>query len=225
MRKTVSLGSAALVVILFVLATTEYLGYRYFDKYQTASAQAKSIESNFQGLEKDLKKAVRFYHNPDFYGGLGRLYLERALAENRSGNAEQRDFYLDQALSSYSEQIKRNPLDSFAYYDLGRVYVLYNFPLLTYAEKGRQYFKKALELNPSDEYLNVNALYIYLTQWNSLGPEERKFLRGRLQDVLKYNENFVPQIRDLWKQNSGSTDRLKEILSESELWPQLQKYF
>lgn len=225
MRKIVGLGLAVLIVLLYVLATTEYLGYHYFAKYEDARAQSRSIESNFLELEKNLKKAVHFYHNPDFYGELGRLYLDRALAENAFGSGEKRDSYLDQALAAYTEQIRKNAVDSYAYYDLGRVYMLYNFPLLTYAEKGRQYFKKALELDPGDDFLNIDILYVYLTQWSSLRTEENEFLAGRLQDVLKYNPDFIPRIRDLWKENFGGIDRLKEILTGSPLWVQLQKYF
>jgi O-antigen ligase len=224
-RNITSTGLVMLVILLFVLAATRHLGYRYFAKYEAASEQAKSIESSFNKLEMDLKKAISFYHNPRFYGELGHLYLERALAENKFGSGEQRDAYLDLAVASYSDQIKKNPIDSFAYYHLGRIYMLYNFPMETYTEKGRQYFRTALALNPSDDDLNVNILYIYLTQWDSLSPQEREFLMGRLQDVLRYNENFIPRIVELWKANFGGTDRLKEILSASLLWPQLLKYF
>jgi O-antigen ligase len=224
-RKITGLGLVVLTVLLFALAETEYIGYRYFAKYQAASEKAKSNEISFKELEMDLKKAIQFYHNPRFYGGLGHLYLDRALAENKFGHGDQRDSYLDLAKASYSEQIKKNPIDSFAYYDLGHVYMLYNFPRRTYAEKCRQYCRTALELNPSDSHLNVNILYIYLTQWISLRPEEQGFLWGRLRDVLKYNENFIPRIVDLWRTNFGGTDRLKEIFSTSSLWPQLQKYF
>jgi len=217
---------AIIVLLLFVLAAKDYIGYYYFYKYKEARDQAQSIEKSFPELERNLKKAVRLYKNPLFYEQMSRLYLEMALAEDKYGTEEKRDFYLDQARESLIEQINQNPLDAHAYYDLGRVYLLYNFPLLTYAEKGRLYFRKALELKPADEYLNVHIIYIYLTQWESLNRPEKAFLFGQLGDVVKYNENFIPQIRDLWKQNYGDTEKLKDILSTNkDLLSKLSDYF
>jgi tetratricopeptide (TPR) repeat protein len=228
MKRITGAGSAAmgaLLVGLFAVAAAEYAGYHHFARYSATRAKVDSLKDNFAEMEKDMKTAIRLDHNPEFCGELGRLYLDRALAENGSANAEARDSFLDLAVASYAQAIKINPIDAQAHYDLGRVYMLYNFPLLTYAERGRRYFKRAVELDPSDEYMNVNVLYIYLTQWSSLGGEERDFLAGRLGDVLRYNANFIPRIRDMWKQNFGGTDKLKETLSASGHWPQLEKYF
>lgn len=219
------IGPGLLAVLLFAYATTNYLGYHYYSKSARARAQVKNIDAGFKKMEKDLRGAVSIGHSPEFYGALGRLYLDKALSENAAGKVEERDSYLDLAVAGYAGLIKRNPIDALAYYDLGRAYLLYNFPLQTYAEKARRYFRKAIELDPSDEFLNVNVLYIYLTQWASLDAAEREFVTNRLEDILRYNANFIPQIRDMWKRNFGDTDKLEETLSTRGLWPQLQQYF
>ncbi len=225
-RRIMEVGSGALAALSLFFAAKQYLGYHYFAKAEASlEQQTNSIGGDFEKLEIDLKKAISFSHNPRFYGALGHLYFERALAENKLGNNEHRDFYLELSVASYSGQIKKNPLDSSAYYNVGRVYMLETSPLGNHAQIGRQYFKRALDLNPSDDSMNVNVLYCYLMQWDSLRPEEREFLTRRLRDVLKYNENFIPRIVDTWRKNHRGTDKLEDILSASSLWPQLQNYF
>ncbi len=221
MTGTVVMG--ALLLALVSCAATEYLGYHCVAMYKSTRAKETSLQDNFGEMEKDLKSAIRFYHNPEFYSHLGRLYLDKSLVANAAGNVEQRDHYLDLAVAGYSDLLKRNPIDSLAFYDLGRAYMLYHSPLRTYAERGRRYFRRAIELDPSDEFLNVNVIYIYLADWDLLRPEEREFLTSRLGDVSRNNANFIPRIRDVWKRNVGNTDKLKEILSTGGLKPQLQQ--
>ena len=215
-----------LVVVLVALAAKEYLGYHYFYKYKNVSSHANSIEGSFSELEENLKKTVRFSKNPLFYKELAQLYLEMAVVENEFGTDEKRDVNLDRARESLNHLIKRNPIDAFAYYQMGIVYLLYNYPLLTYRDKENLYFLKALELNPVDEFLNLNILFIYLTQWDFLNNEEKSFVIKRLGKMWNSNERFIPQLRNRWKKNFGDVERLKEILSlDKELWIEIKKFF
>lgn len=216
MKKIKAIAVFGFVAVLLILATRAYLGYHYFYKYKNVRARAKSIEGSFLGLEENLKKSVWFSKNPVFYKEMARLYLEMALAENDFGTAEKRDFYLDQALESLAHLIKRNPIDAVAYYEMGKVYLLYNFPLLTYIEKGKLYFLKALEFDPANEFLNLNILYIFLAQWDFLNDEEKSFVYLRLGTILKNNESFIPRLQKRWKENFGNVEKLKEILSSKD---------
>ncbi|MEW6456133.1 MAG: hypothetical protein AB1410_05380 [Acidobacteriota bacterium] len=225
---------SGIVLILFLLGSKEYMGYDYFYKYKDIREHAKSIEKNFSELEGNLKKALWFSKNPLFYKETARLYLEMALVVNESGIEEKRDlyvdmardFYLDMAKGSLIQVIKRNPADAFSYYEMGKVYMLYNFPLLTYMDKAKLYFIKALELKPADEFLNLNIIYIYLTQWDFLNDGEKRFVFKRLWKIWKNNQNFIPQIKNRWTENFGEAEKLKEILSTNEvLWLQINHYF
>lgn len=212
MIKRVLLVGAAAGMIL--AAAAHYLGYHHYHRYREARAAAVSIERSFPEFEGRLSKAVRFSKNPLFYKELARVYLEMALAENEFGAPERRDAYLDRAGEALREQVRRNAADAFAFFEMGKVYMLYNFPLLTYAHKGRLYFRRAVELRPADEFLNMNVLFIFLTQWDDLEEEEKRFVYRQLAMMHENNSRFIPGLERRWKQNVGDMERLREIISE-----------
>jgi tetratricopeptide (TPR) repeat protein len=208
-RKIVVLG---VVLVLFFMGAKCYLGYHYFYRYGEARNRAENIERSFPKLETRIKIAVRFWGNPLFYLEMGQLYLERALAENQFGTAVRRDFYLDRARESLIRAIKGNPVDAFAFFEMGKVYMLYNFPLLTYMGKAKRYFRKAVELKPADEFLNENIVYIYLTQWERLEDEEKGFVKERVEAMKENNRDFVQRLRRRWREDYGGLETLEKIL-------------
>jgi hypothetical protein len=210
MRQAAGIGVAA---VLLVLAAAHYLGYHSFYEYKRARAAAESLERSFPELERNLKRAVAFSKNPGFLKELGRLYLEMALAENEFGTAAGRDAFCDLARESLEKSIRANPVDGSAYFEIGKVYLLYNFPLLTYAEKGRFYLRRSLELKAADEFLSLNILYIFLTQWDLLAEEEKEFVGGRLKERTAMNEKFMDRLRQRWKENFGRVTALEAILN------------
>ncbi|MFC2166142.1 hypothetical protein ACFLT2_14235 [Acidobacteriota bacterium] len=216
----------AIMHIVFLLGFKDNLGYLNFDKYKSLRAEVESVEGSFPDLKRHLKRACKFSKNPLFYKELGRINLEMAIAENQFGEAAKRDDYLDQAEENLLQQIKRNPVDSSGYYGLGQVYMLYNYPLMTYMGKGRLYFRKALELDPSDERSNLNILYIFLTQWQYLDNEEKKFTFDKLNRMNQSNEHFIRQLRNRWVENFEDDILLKAILiKDKNIWPLIDKYF
>jgi hypothetical protein len=198
--------------ILLALAGKEYFGYHFYYRYKEVRASARNIEGCFSRLERNLKTAVFFSKNPLYYKEIARLYMEMALAENEFGTEEKRDFYLDRAKEGLASLISRNPIDAFAYYEMGKVYMLYNFPLLTYMDRGRSYFRKALEFKPADEFLNLNITYIFLVQWDFLENGEKSFILERLKIMREASENFIPQLRKRWRENFGNEEKLEQIL-------------
>jgi len=214
------------VAALFVLAARAYLGYHHFYRYAAGREEATNLEGSFGALEPALKRAVAFSSNPLFYQEMGRLYLEMALAENKFGTPEKRDEYLERARQSLEAFIRRNPLDAFGYYEMGKVYMLYNYPLLTYAARGREYLRKALETRPVDEDLNVNVTYVFLVQWDRLSAAEKAFVEERLLRNLAASENFFPRVLALWLAEFKSVEKLKDILAEnSEVWAKTARFF
>lgn len=216
----------AVAACLVVIGARAYLGYHFFYKYGAGRAEAQSLDKSFPGLEKNLKRAVAFSKNPLFYQEMGRLYLEMALAENKFGTPEKRDYYLDLAGDSLAELLKRNPAEAFGYYEMGKVYMLYNYPLLTYAGKGRNYLRKAIELRPADEFLNVSVIYLYLAQWDRLSSAEKSFVYESVKRNLESHEYAFPQIKNLWVEEFGNAVKLKEIFIENKgLWEKLSRFF
>ena len=219
-------GLLTLCVVLMIVAAREWRGYHNYFRYKSERTQVKSIESGFIGLEERLKRATVLSNNPLFEKRLARLYLERAFGEIQFGSAENREDYLDLMRESLVRLIQKNPVDALAYYEMGKCYLLYNFPLVTYFDKANLYFRKALELEPSDAFLNVNILYIYLTQWDLLDDEGKGFVFEKIGEMAKKSSSFVSRLRSLWNKEAGNPERLKEMLLQNqELWKNISKYF
>jgi len=226
MRKIASIIIVVALMALLIIAIRQYSGYHQFSRYKILKSEAKSIESAFPALESALLKAIVHYKNPDFYKELGRLYLDRAIAENKYGDADKRDASLDKAASTIAEGIKRNPVDSWAYFDLGKIYMLYNYPLMTYAEKARHFFMGALQINPANEFLNLNVLYFHLIQWDQLNEAEKQFVWDRLDRNMKMDDGFLGRLRNQWIENAKTDDGLKAILmSNPSLWERIKSNF
>jgi len=205
-----------ILAVLLTFGARSYLGFNHFYKYTELMQEAKSIESSFDQLEAALKKAAGYSGHFLFTMELGRLSLDMALKENKFGTAERRDFYLDRARDYLARSLKKNPINALAYFEMGKVYMLYNYPLLTYMEKAKFFFGRALELKPADEFLSENILYIYLTQWERLSGEERIYVTDRIQFAKESNDNFLPRLRKKWRENFGDEDKLGEIFEKME---------
>ncbi|MGA2531691.1 MAG: O-antigen ligase family protein [Candidatus Aminicenantales bacterium] len=201
-----------LAIALLAFAAGEFLGFHYLGLYQDARAEARSVQSAFPELEGLMKKATGYSGNPELRKELARLYVEMARAQNESGQTEKRDASCDLAVANYTAVLERNPIDSFAHYEMGMTYLLYNYPMTTYADKAKLYFRKALELNPSDQFLNLNILFFYLTSWDGLAGEDKEYVGGRLRRIRAADPAFMPQLEERWKQQFGSTARLDRIL-------------
>ena len=212
--KVFSLWAAAIFfVLLFLIAAADFLSWHSFSRYQAWRKVSRSIESGFPRLENALQRAVWFTKNPAYFKELTRLYLEMAMAENEFGTPAARDAFLDRAEASARHWIQQNPVDAWAYYELGKVYLLYNFPLLIYAEKGRLYLRKAVELKPADEFLNQNVLYIFMTQWERLEESEREFVAAQWRSMTESFPNFERELREHWQKNFDSSNGLDLILT------------
>ena len=205
----------ALAITLFVLAGRFYMGYRYYDKYRAVRKEARSIQGNFLEMENCLLKAIRFSANPAFYEELGRLNLERALAENDFGTAEKRDAYLDKSLATLGTLLRRNPGNAAACYEMGKAYLLYNYPLLTYQEKSRLLFRKTLELKPADEFFNLNIIYTFFVQWDSLQEAEKTFALKQLRRMETNDPKFLNKLGARWQEGGGSQEKLERLLRGS----------
>jgi hypothetical protein len=203
------LAGAALAVALLIVASRQFLGYFELGRYKAARESARSVQADFPELDRLVQKAADAWPNPEIDKEAGRLCVEMARAENDAGDGMARDKLCDSAVARYTEVLRMNPLDTSAEYEMGLTYLLYNYPLMTYADKAKLYFRKALELNPSDEFLNLNILYFYLTSWDGLTGEERDYALDRLRKIRAADPAFMPQLEQRWKQQFGSLDGLR----------------
>jgi O-antigen ligase len=223
-RKATTVLMAAGTILLMILVIKHNMGFLYLNQFKTARGKladnGQSLMSGYAELDSLLKKAVRWSGSPQFYEEQGRFYLEMAMAENTSGNPQKREAYLDLSREAQTERIRRNPADAFAYYDMSRVYMFSNFPLLIYQDKARFYMRKALDFKPHDQFLNVNVVYNFLLQWTGLSEEERAFVFRTLKTIWPVDaEKFYPALIERWKRDIKDLNALRDILRlDPDVW-------
>jgi hypothetical protein len=215
-----------LLAVLLFLATKHYLGYYFFARYEKIREGAESIEQIFPVLERQLKSAAWYSNQPKFYRELGRLYFERAWSENQFGTPEKRDFFCGRAVEALREQIRRNPADADGYYHIGLVFLLYNYPLMTYRDQGRAFLRRAVELHPADEFISMNVCAMFIAHWDELGDGDKRLVWQQLKRDRYERATFLKKIMEKVVESLGSDEKFKEVLKlDPELWEEVKKYF
>ncbi|MCX6570954.1 MAG: O-antigen ligase family protein [Candidatus Aminicenantes bacterium] len=199
---------------LFVAAFHDFRGFHYLGQYRRARSEARSVESAFPRLEALLEKAVNASPLSEFRIELARLYTEMARVANDAGRDEEREAFCDRAASAYERAIAANPVHAFAYYETGFVYLLSNYPLMTYADRAKTYFRKALELKPADDNLNLNVIFLYFSWWQTLENAEKVYAAGLYRQAVARDPAFAAKLEARWKQSFKTADRLAAILAE-----------
>lgn len=201
-------------LVALALSTIFYSGYWNYFRYQEERSKIRSLESNFPGLEVRLEKAVRYYPLPVFYAELGRLRLHRAMAEVEFGQAEKSESFLDGARQALQRAVAGNPVDHSFLWELSKIYFLYNYPLLTYAEKGRLLCREALRRHPYNEFLFLNITLVFLEQWPLLEGVEKDWLRENLDRIKAADPGFLDKLKRRWQQSYKETQILELRLAE-----------
>jgi len=204
--------AALLALVIFVPAYHDFRGFHYLGEYRRARSEARNIESAFPALEALIGKAVDASPRSDFRIELARLYQEMARVANDSGRDEDRESFCDRAVSAYERAIAANPAHAFTYYETGLVYLLSNYPLMTYSDRAKTYFRKALELKPADDFLNLNVIFLYFTWWPTLEDADREYAAGLYRQAVARDPGFAAKLEARWKQSFQTTDRLSAIL-------------
>lgn len=214
-REKVKTVLAMIIGILALVASiTFYSGYRHYFRYQEDRKTIRSLESDFPGLEDRLKKACQVYPLPAFYAELGRLRMQRAMAEIEFGQTERSEPFLDGAREALRLAIAGNPVDYSFFWELSKVYFLYNYPLMTYADKGRLLGREAVRRHPCNEFLFLNVMQVFLEQWPLLEAEEKDWLRENLGRMTAADPGFRDKLKARWHQQYKETQSLESRLAE-----------
>ncbi|MBE3145235.1 MAG: O-antigen ligase family protein [Planctomycetes bacterium] len=199
---------------LLVAAFHDFRGFQYLGQYRRARSEARSVESAFPTLEALLEKAVNASPRSEFRIELARLYTEMARVANDAARDEEREAFCDRAASAYERAIAANPVHAFTFYETGLVYLLSNYPLMTYADRARTYFRKAIELKPADDFLNLNVIFLYFNWWQTLEDAEKAYAAGLYRQAVARDPGLSAKLEARWKQSFQTTDRLAAILAE-----------
>ncbi len=202
------LGRAAVFVLALAalfFSCRDILGYRYRQAYRRARSTVKSVESGFGRLEPLLLRAVSSSARAGHRVELARLYGEMARVAVQKGEDEERDAWCDKAIGTYKEALRTDPIDAFAYYETGMVYLMINYPLMTYMDRAESYFRAALSLKPADRFLNLNVVFIHMTWWPELDEEMKSYTVGLFRRMSATDPNFGKKLRKRWEQAYGRT--------------------
>jgi hypothetical protein len=215
------IASWLVVILLTFTAARHFAGYHFFARYERREdAIARGTEPDSSRPERDLLAAVRFSGNPVFYGEMGRFHLKRVYGALEAGSAEGADEACDRAAEALKEQIRRNPADSGGWYQLGMVTMLFNYPAMTYRIAGRAYLKRAVELDPGNEFICANVVSIFVGQWEELGPNEKSLVASQFRRRREYPGLFLREIQRQVLANAGSDRNLRAAL---DLTPELRE--
>ena len=140
--------------------------------------------------------------------------MEMARVANESGRDEDRDTFCDRAVARYGRAIAANPIDAGTHYEMGTAYLLYNFPLMTYQDRARAYFRQALEFKPADETINLNVLFLYFTWWPTLEDADKAYAAGVYRKMLVRDPAFPAKLEGRWIQSNQPPDALRSLLAE-----------
>jgi len=202
-----------LAIAVLVPAVRDFVGFDHLAAYRRARAAARSVETAFPDLEARLAKAAAASPRAVFQVESARLYMDMARVANESGRDEDRDTYCDKAVIHYGEALSANPIDAGTHYEMGVAYLLYNFPLMTYQDRAKAYFRQALVFKPADETINLNVLFLYFTWWPALDELEKAYAAGLYRAMLDRDPAFPAKLEGRWIQGHGAPEALAALLS------------
>ncbi|HSA96202.1 MAG TPA: O-antigen ligase family protein, partial [Acidobacteriota bacterium] len=209
-----SVGAGILAVMLFVPALRNFVGFHRLAGYRHARSEARSVESVFPALEARLVKAAASSPLAVFRIEQARLYVDMARVANDAGRDEDRDRFCDQAIAAYNRAIAANPIDAAPLFEAAMTYLLYNYPLMTYQDRAKSYFREALILKPADETINLNVIFLYFVWWPTLEDAEKGYAATIYRKMIGRDPAFPAKLEARWKLSFPTLDGLNAVLAE-----------
>ena len=209
-----ALLAAILAIALFVPAVRDFLGFENLGAYHRARMEARSVESAFPALEARLARAVSDSPRAAFRIELARLYVEMARVANDAGRDEDRDAFCDKAIAAYNKAIAANPIDAAPHFEAATTYLLYNFPLMTYQDRAKAYFRQALVFKPADATVNLNVIFLYFAWWPTLEDGEKAYAADIYRKMAARDPAFPAKLEARWKLSFPTLDGLNAVLAE-----------
>lgn len=209
-----ALIAGLLAVALFAPALRDYLGFRYLGAYRRARGEARSVESAFPALEARLARAAAASPRAVFRIELARLYVEMARVANDAGRDEGRDTLCDRAIAAYGRAIAANPIAAAPHFETATTYLLYNYPLMTYQDRAKAFFRQALLLKPADETINLTVCFLHFAWWPTLEDAEKRYAADVYRKMVARDPAFPAKLEARWKLSFPTLDGLSAVLAE-----------
>ena len=208
------LVSALLAAAIFVPAVRDFVGFRHLGAYRRARSEARSIESAFPVLEARLAKAASASPRAVFRVEKARLYVEMARVANDAGREEDRDAFCDKAIAAYNQAIAANPIDAATHFEAATTYLFYNFPLMTYQDRAKAYFRQALVFKPADETMNLTIIFLHFAWWPTLEDADKVYAADIYRRMTARDPAFPAKLEARWTLSYPTLDGLTAVLAE-----------
>lgn len=209
MRKVFRAVMIVACLLGIIFSTLSYYAYHQYYSYLEARRNMRSLERDFTRLESRLTRAVRVYPLPLFWLELGKVFLWRAMAEVEFGEPPGSLPFLDQARQALVKAIEGQPVDYEAFWELSKVYFLYNYPAPVYADKARKLCQEAVRRHPYDEFINLNVLMVFFEQWDLLGEAEKTWVKDRIKLLSSEEASFLDRLKARWRAYHHETRTLE----------------
>jgi hypothetical protein len=208
------LVAALLAAAIFVPAVRDFVGFRHLGAYRRARSEARSVESAFPVLEARLAKAASASPRAVFRVEMARLYVEMARVANDAGREEDRDAFCDKAIAAYNQAIAANPIDAATHFEAATAYLFYNFPLMTYQDRAKSYFRQALVFKPADETMNLTIIFLHFAWWPTLEDADKRYAADIYRRMIARDPAFPAKLEARWTLSYPSLDGLAAVLAE-----------
>jgi tetratricopeptide (TPR) repeat protein len=208
------LVAALLAAAIFVPAVRDFIGFRHLGAYRRARSEARSIESAFPVLEARLARAASASPRAVFRVEKARLYVEMARVANDAGREEDRDAFCDKAIAAYNQAIAANPIDAATHFEAATTYLFYNFPLMTYQDRAKAYFRQALVFKPADETMNLTVIFLHFAWWPTLEDADKAYAADIYRRMIARDPAFPAKLEARWTLSYPTLDGLTAVLAE-----------
>lgn len=212
--RTAAVAVSALAALTF--SARDFIGHEYLEAYQRARSAARSVESEFPRLEPLLLRSIHFSPRAEYKVELARLYGEMAQVANGRDDEEARDGWCDKSIERYGEALRADPIRAYYYYETGMIYLMINYPLMTYMDKAESYLRASIKLKPADVSLNLSVIFMYMTRWADLGSEDKAYVGGLFHRMSATDLKFADKLRNRWRKSYGERgkEQFESILDE-----------
>ncbi|MBC7364466.1 MAG: hypothetical protein H5U07_08000 [Candidatus Aminicenantes bacterium] len=214
MKKSLKLLLIFLCLLGIVLSSLFYFAYHQYYRYLETRKNIRSLERDFEQLRIPLARTTRFYPLPVFWLETGKLYVSRAMAEVEFGDPVKAIPYLEQANQALIRAVQGCPVDYEAFWELSKVYFLYNYPVPVYADKGRKLCQEAIRRHPYNEFINLNVLMVFFEQWPLLEAREKAWVKDRIRIMTGVDAAFIDKLKGRWWAYHRETKTLESRLGE-----------
>ena len=85
---------------------------------------------------------------------------------------------------------------------------------MTYQDRAKTYFRRALEFKPADETINLNVIFLYFSWWPALEDAERGYAALLHREMIARDPGFPAKLEARWKLSYASADPLNAVLAE-----------